>query len=142
MTPHSACIAWSLTFGIAYTNDPKVEDDADSALEVVRNSSKFGPLSVTWTWMLVCGARGRGNETSIGACDASPFVKVVAIARVDVGVLVRAKVAGQVREAEIHSAHVRLSQQSHHRPNAITRCSHPLHQPQIAHDTWLTSTFD
>jgi hypothetical protein len=62
-----------------------VEEDADSELDVVRNSSKFGPLSVNWTWMLVCGAFGKGNETSIGACDASPLVRVVAIARGEVG---------------------------------------------------------
>ena len=30
--------------------------------------------------MFVCGALGNGKETSIGACDASPFVNVAAIA--------------------------------------------------------------
>jgi hypothetical protein len=30
--------------------------------------------------MFVCGARGSAKATSKGACDASPFVKVVAIA--------------------------------------------------------------
>jgi hypothetical protein len=73
-----------LTFGIAYTNDPKAEEAAVSALDVVRNRSRFGPLSVSWMWMLVCGALGSGNETSIGACDASPFVNLVAIARIGV----------------------------------------------------------
>jgi hypothetical protein len=71
-----------LTFGIAYTNDPRAEEAAVSALDVVRNSSRFGPLSVSWIWMLVCGALGSGNETSIGACDASPLIKLLVIARV------------------------------------------------------------
>jgi hypothetical protein len=30
--------------------------------------------------MFVCGAFGRGNETSIGACDALPFMVAAAIA--------------------------------------------------------------
>lgn len=36
--------------------------------------------------MFVCGALGSGKDTSMGACDASPFVNVVAIAW---GVVVR-----------------------------------------------------
>jgi hypothetical protein len=65
---------------MAYTNDPNADDDADSGVDVVRNNSKFGPLSVSCIWMLVCGARGSGKATSMGACDASPFVEVVAMA--------------------------------------------------------------
>jgi hypothetical protein len=35
-----------LTFGMAYTNDPKAEEADVSALDVVRNNRRFGPLSV------------------------------------------------------------------------------------------------
>jgi hypothetical protein len=69
-----------LTFGIAYTNDPNADEEDDSAVDVVRNSSKLGPLSVSWRCTFVCGALGSGNATSIGACDASPLLNVVAIA--------------------------------------------------------------
>lgn len=69
-----------LTFGMAYTNDPKGDEAADSGDDVVRKRSRFGPLSVNCRWMFVCGALGSGNATSIGACDASPFISVVAIA--------------------------------------------------------------
>lgn len=34
--------------------------------------------------MFVCGALGRGKKTSIGACNALPFVIVAAIVRVEV----------------------------------------------------------
>jgi hypothetical protein len=37
--------------------------------------------------MFVCGALGKGNETSIGARDASPLADVVAIAWVDIEVV-------------------------------------------------------
>lgn len=40
-------IVYPLTFGIAYTKEPKADDDVDSGEDVVRNSSKFGPLSVS-----------------------------------------------------------------------------------------------
>jgi hypothetical protein len=53
----------------------------------VRNNSKFGPLLVSCRWMFVCGALGKGNETSIGARDASPLADVVAIAWVDIEVV-------------------------------------------------------
>jgi hypothetical protein len=54
-------------------------EDADSGDAVVRKSSRFGPLSVSWRCMFVCGAFGNGKETSIGACDALPFAIAVAI---------------------------------------------------------------
>jgi hypothetical protein len=69
-----------LTLGIAYTKDPNGVDDAESGVAEVRNSSKFGPLLVSWRWIFVCGPLGSGKDTSMGACDASPFVNVVAIA--------------------------------------------------------------
>jgi hypothetical protein len=64
---------------MAYTKEPSGDEDGPSAVVVVRNSSKFGPLFVSWRWILVCGARGIGNDTSMGACDTSPLVKVIAI---------------------------------------------------------------
>jgi hypothetical protein len=39
--------------------------------------------------MLVCGALGSGNDTSIGACDASLVAGVVAIAWADIEVVAR-----------------------------------------------------
>jgi hypothetical protein len=68
-----------LTFGIAYTKEPNGAEDVDSEVAVVRKSSRFGPLSVSWRWMFVYGAFGSGKDTSIGAYDASPFVIAVAI---------------------------------------------------------------
>lgn len=65
---------------MAYTKDPSVDDEADSGVAVVRNSTKFGPLSVSWRWMFVCGAFGNGKDTSIGACGALQLVAVVIIA--------------------------------------------------------------
>jgi hypothetical protein len=69
-----------VTFGIAYTNDPNADEEEDSAVDVVRNSSKLGPLSVSCRCTFVCGALGSGNATSTGACDALPLLNVVAIA--------------------------------------------------------------
>lgn len=40
----------------------------------------FGPLSCKRRLISVRGALGSGTEISIGACDASPLVAVVAIA--------------------------------------------------------------
>jgi hypothetical protein len=65
---------------MAYTKEPRGAEDADSAVAVVRKSSRFRPLLVSCRWNFVCGAFGRGNETCIGACDALPSVKVAAIA--------------------------------------------------------------
>ena len=67
------------TFGIAYTSEPSGTEDAASDVDVVRNSVIFGPLSWSRTLISVRGAFGRGTETSIGACDASPFVVEAAI---------------------------------------------------------------
>jgi hypothetical protein len=70
----------------------------------VRNRSKFGPLFVSCRWMLVCGALGSGNETSIGACDASPLADVVAIAWADIEVVVSfhdGRRAGQPRDTPL-----------------------------------------
>jgi hypothetical protein len=69
------------TFGIAYTREPKGVDDAESDVTVVRNTTRFGPLSMSCRCMLVAGALGRGNETSKGACDTSPLELDVAMAR-------------------------------------------------------------
>jgi hypothetical protein len=68
---------------MAYTKEPSGAEDADSGVAVVRKSSRLGPLLVSWRWMLVCGALGSGKETSIGACDASPFVIAAAIVVVE-----------------------------------------------------------
>jgi hypothetical protein len=68
-----------LTLGIAYTKEPRGAEDADSVAAVVSKSSRFGPLFVNWRCMFVCGAFGRGNETSIGACDALLFMVAAAI---------------------------------------------------------------
>jgi hypothetical protein len=62
------------TFGMAYTKLPIGEEVADSPEDVVRKSRIFGPLSRSWRWMFVCGARGRGNEISIGLFDTIPSV--------------------------------------------------------------------
>jgi hypothetical protein len=35
------------TLGIAYTRDPNADEEAESGVDVVRNSSKLGPLSVS-----------------------------------------------------------------------------------------------
>lgn len=74
---------------MAYMKDPSVDEDADSGVAVVRNSTKFGPLSVSWRWMSVCGAFGNGKDTSIGACGASPLAAFVVIALYSLGTVVR-----------------------------------------------------
>lgn len=62
------------TFGIAYTKEPRGTEDAESGVDVVRNSVIFGPLSWRRRLMFVRGAFGNGKETSIGAYDALLFV--------------------------------------------------------------------
>ena len=76
------------TFGIAYTNEPRGTEDVESDVDVVRNSVMFGPLSRSWRYTSVCGAFGKGKETSLGVCDMSPFVREVAIVLCESGVLV------------------------------------------------------
>jgi hypothetical protein len=95
--------------GIAYTNDPSAEEVADSGEDVVRNSSKFGPLFVSWRWMFVCGALGNGKETSIGTWDASPLANVVAIAWADIEVVKRPEEAARGSLATLHSGQYRTS---------------------------------
>jgi hypothetical protein len=58
----------------------------DSGDDVVRNSTRFGPLSVSCKWMFVWDALGSGKATSTGACDASVVVSAsaAAIARAEV----------------------------------------------------------
>lgn len=65
---------------MAYTKEPSGADDADSGVAVVRKMTRLGPLFVSCKCTLVAGALGSGNETSIGACDASLWVVGVAIA--------------------------------------------------------------
>lgn len=67
------------TLGMAYTKEPRGAEVADSAAAVVRKSNKFGPLSVSWRCIFVCGAFGRGNETSVSACVVMPSMIAVAI---------------------------------------------------------------
>lgn len=67
------------TFGIAYTREPRGTEEAASGVVVVRKSVMFGPLSCSLMLISVLGARGSGTDTSIGACDASPFVTAVAM---------------------------------------------------------------
>ena len=62
---------------MAYTREPNGTEEAASGVVVVRKSVMFGPLSCSLMLMSVRGARGRGTETSTGACDASPFVTAV-----------------------------------------------------------------
>jgi hypothetical protein len=59
------------TFGIAYTKLPNGADVEGSGDVVVRKTRSEVPVSVSWTWILVCGALGKGNETAIGLPMAS-----------------------------------------------------------------------
>lgn len=63
----------SFTLGIAYTKLPRGAAVEDSDVVVVRKRSSDVRLLVSWRWMFVPDARGRGNETSIGFFEAVPF---------------------------------------------------------------------
>ena len=52
---------------MAYTNDPRGAEDADSEVAVVRKRTRFGPLFVSCRCMFVAGALGKGKEISRGA---------------------------------------------------------------------------
>lgn len=56
---------------MAYTKEPMGLEEVVSVAAVVRKSTRFGPLMVSWRCMLVCGALGNGKATSIGACGVS-----------------------------------------------------------------------
>ena len=60
------------TLGMAYTKLPIGAVAVDSPVDVVRKSIILGPLAWSWRWTFVCGARGRGNATSIGVERVSP----------------------------------------------------------------------
>lgn len=68
------------TLGIAYTKLPSSAEDGDSGVVVVRKTRREVRLLVSWRWMSVCGALGRGNETSTGFAAAVPLMSAVSIA--------------------------------------------------------------
>jgi len=70
--------------------------------------------------MFVCGALGSGKETSMGACDASPFVSVVAIARVEVVVSKMDEARGKL--AHLHSEYCRTLQRPDFSPHLTLIC--------------------
>lgn len=69
---------------MAYTNDPRGAEDADSEVAVVRKRTRFGPLFVSCRCMFVAGALGKGKEISMGALEAVLGVSVTDMAQVKV----------------------------------------------------------
>jgi hypothetical protein len=109
-----------LTFGIAYTKEPSGAEEADSGVAVVRKSSRFGPLSVSWRCMFVCGAFGSGKETSIGACDASPLVTAAAIVGVEGECKVRSTMSwwGNIANHQTAGHRTRITSIKRHTPES------------------------
>lgn len=66
---------------MAYIREPMGAEDADSAVEVVRKTTRLGPLFVSCRWIFVAGALGKGKDTCMGACDAPIWEFEVAMAR-------------------------------------------------------------
>jgi tRNA(Met) C34 N-acetyltransferase TmcA len=62
----------AFTLGIAYTKLPIGAEVAESDVVVVKKATMEVRLSVNWRWIFVCGARGRGNATSIGFAIMMP----------------------------------------------------------------------
>jgi hypothetical protein len=81
----------TLTFGMAYTKLPKDAGVEAASAEVVRKRRREVRWFVRCRWMWVCGARGRGKESSYVFGTAVPLCIIVAIMKsLKVGSLRRA----------------------------------------------------